>query len=160
MYKQVFHLHADALRALAHPKRLEIIRLLRSKFLSVSEIYHMLDLPQANVSQHLMLLRDAGIVETNRDGKKVFYRVAHKNIIKACDLIREFLINKYQGTELADEFAKDMQELLPLVHDPVCKMRISPKTASFAHKYNKNMYYFCASGCLKVFKKDPEQYLK
>ena len=160
MYKQVFTLHAEVLKALAHPRRLEIVQLLRDQSLSVKEIYEMLDLPQANVSQHLMVLRQNGVVEAGRQGKQVIYRLAHKNIIKASDLIREILIKKYQGTLLADEFAAKMRDLVPLAHDPVCQMRLSPKTAGFAYRYQGEDFYFCASGCLEQFKKNPENFLK
>ncbi|MCC6710776.1 MAG: helix-turn-helix domain-containing protein, partial [Candidatus Pacebacteria bacterium] len=47
MYSEVFELHAQLLKALAHPKRLEIIHLIRDQELSVSDIHQMLDLPQA-----------------------------------------------------------------------------------------------------------------
>lgn len=160
MYKEVFSLHSEVLRALAHPRRLEIVQLLRDQVLSVSQIYEMLDLPQANVSQHLMLLRQAGVVVAERKGKEIYYRLAHKNIVKACDLIREILIEKHQGSALADEFSAKMRDLVPLTHDPVCQMRLSPKTAGFATSYKSQAYYFCASGCLEQFKKNPEKYVK
>ena len=53
-----------------------------------------------------------------------------------------------------------MQDLVPLVHDPVCGMRLSPKTASFNHSYYQEIYYFCASGCLKKFNENPKIYVK
>ena len=60
MYSELFRLQANLLKVLAQPKRLEIIHLLRDQRLNVTEIYSMLDLPQANVSQHLLALRAAG----------------------------------------------------------------------------------------------------
>jgi DNA-binding transcriptional ArsR family regulator/YHS domain-containing protein len=158
MYQQLFALHAQLLKALAHPKRLEIIHLLRHQELCVSDIHSMLDLPQANVSQHLMILRDAGVVATKKNGKQIFYHLSHPNIIKASDQLREVLIE--QGSEGAMGFQLlGMRDLFPLVHDPVCQMRLSPKTAGFTHDYLTQTYYFCASGCLKIFKKDPKKYV-
>ena len=159
MYYQVFKLHSDLLKALSHPKRLEIIQLLRSQGLSVSQIQQMLDLPQANLSQHLMVLRDARVVETERDGKQIYYKVAHKNFIKASDLLRQVLIERYKGSHLADEFTQKMSELVPLTSDPVCGMRLSPKIASYAKKYGDMDYYFCASGCLEKFEKSPDKFV-
>jgi ArsR family transcriptional regulator, virulence genes transcriptional regulator len=158
MYGKVFELHAELLKALAHPRRLEIIQLLRDQELCVSDIYEMLDLPQANISQHLMLLRDAGVVTTKRDGKQILYRLANPKIIQASDLLREVLIDQYQGTEIANHLTVTMKDLVPLVHDPVCQMRVSPKTAGYSTEYHNHDYYFCASGCLKKFQEKPEKY--
>ena len=158
MYQKIFELHSDILKALAHPKRLEIVQLLRGQSLSVCEIQTMLDLPQANLSQHLQILRQAGVVITNKTGKQIFYKIAHKNYIKACDLVREILVEKYQDSPLADELTLKMTDLVPLVTDPICGMRLSPKTAAFAEKYKNSNYYFCAAGCHLQFKKDPQKY--
>ena len=160
MYYEVFTSHAELMKALSHPKRLEILHLLRDKKLSVSEIQEMLDLPQANLSQHLMILRDAGVVKTKRDGKQIHYSLAHKNFVLASDLIRQILIEKHKDDKNANEFVHTMNELIPITTDPVCGMRLSPKTASFAAKSKGHDFYFCASGCLEKFKKAPNKYVK
>ena len=160
MYCQVFDLHAELLKALSHPKRLEIIHLLRDQELSVSDIQEMLDLPQANLSQHLQILREAEVVKTKKEGKQIYYSLSHKNFIEASDLLREVLIEKYRDSPLADEFTERMARLVPLAHDPVCKMRVSPRTAASAHKHGGIIYYFCGSGCQKKFEKDPSIYLE
>lgn len=159
MYKQLFDLHADLFKALAHPRRLEIIQLLREQKLCVSDIHTMLDLPQANISQHLMILRDAGVVMTSREGKQIYYQVTDKKCLKACDLIREMLIDQHQELQNADELVLKMKELVPLTTDPVCGMRLSPKTAGFAHVFEGHTYYFCASGCEKIFTERPSHYV-
>ncbi|MBI3282695.1 metalloregulator ArsR/SmtB family transcription factor [Candidatus Curtissbacteria bacterium] len=158
MYQQVFELHADILKALAHPKRLEIIHLLREQTLTVTQIQEMLDLPQANLSQHLTILRQAGVVANRKIGKQIFYRLSHKNFIKASDLLRQVLIEKHQNQKIADELTLKMTDLVPLTIDPVCGMRLSPKTAAFATKYKNENYYFCAAGCYKGFGENPEKY--
>lgn len=159
MYHQVFQLHADLLKAISYPKRLEIIHLIRNQELTVTQIQQMLDLPQANLSQHLMILRRFGVVKTRKSGKQIYYSLTHANFIKASDLIREILIKRYYNTPLADEFTHRMAELVPLVQDPVCGMRLSPKTAAYADNYLGKDYYFCASGCQKKFKQQPRKYL-
>lgn len=160
MYLQMFELHAELLRAIAHPRRLEIIHLLRDRELPVSDIHTMLDLPQANISQHLMILRDADIVTTRRQGKHIYYSVTNKNIIKASDLFREVLIEQHKGTKMANDLTFKMKDLVPVVHDPVCEMRVSPKTAGFTHIFENKKYYFCASGCLKKFQDHPKKYAR
>ena len=159
MYYEVFQLHADLLKALSHPKRLEIIHLLRDQELSVNAMQEMLDLPQGNLSQHLMVLREADVVKTRRNGKQIYYKVAHKNFIKASDAVREILIERHQDSELKDEFSHKMKDLVPLTTDPVCHMRLSPKTASYAHRYRNIEYYFCAAGCREKFQKQPIKFL-
>lgn len=159
MYYQVFELHADLLKAMAHPKRLEIIHLLREQELNVSEIQAMLDLPQANLSQHLMILRDSDVVESRRVGKSIFYKLADNRFIKASDLIRQILIDNHKNDPDSDEFTHKMSDLVPLVTDPVCGMRVSPKTAAFAKKFEKKDYYFCASGCADTFEQNPGKYI-
>lgn len=160
MYKTIFKAHSKLLKALSHEKRLEIIHLLRDQKLNVTQIQKMLDLPQANLSQHLQVLREAGVLNSRRDGKNIYYSIAHKNFIKASDLLREILIEKHKGTELEDQFTLKMTDLTPITHDPACQMRLSPKTASFACSYKNKNYYFCAEGCLKKFKENPAKYVK
>ena len=159
MYQQIFELHADLLKALSHPKRLEVVNLLRDKGLNVGEMQEMLGLPQANLSQHLMVLREAGVVKTEKKGKEVFYKLTSKNFVKASDLLREVLIKIHKDDDLADELTIKMKDLVPVVADPVCKMRVSPKTAARGFKYEGQTYYFCASGCLESFKKKPKKYI-
>lgn len=157
MYSKVFRLHANLLKALSHPKRLEIIQLLREQELPVTEIQEMLDLPQGNLSQHLQILRQSDVVKTRRNGKHIYYSIAHKNFIRASDLFREILIEKHKD-EVSDIVFKKMTDLVPLTSDPVCGMRVSPKTSAFAYKKNGDEFYFCGSGCFEKFKKHPKKF--
>jgi len=95
MYSEVFKLHQDTFKALANSRRLEIIHLLRDQTLNVSEIGAMLGLPQANLSQHLQILRDAKLVTAKRNGKEIYYQVGDQRLVKACDLVREMLIDHH-----------------------------------------------------------------
>lgn len=89
--RELLTLHASVCKGLADPKRLLIINSLRDGELSVSEICETLDLKQANVSQHLAILRDKGLVVTRRDGQRVYYSVSSPKIIEAMDLLREVM---------------------------------------------------------------------
>lgn len=160
MYQEVFKLHAELLRALASPKRLEIVHLLRDQELSVRGMEEMLGLTQANLSQHLMVLREVGVVVTRRDGKQIYYKLADNRFVEASDLIREILIKKFKGQPVVDELTKKMSDLVPITHDPVCQMRVSPKTAAEVFEYKGERYYFCASGCKKEFIKNKDKYLR
>ena len=140
MYLEPFVQQAELLQALAHPKRLEILNLIAQKSLTVTQIYSMLDLPQANISQHLIVLRQAGVVATKRNGKEILYKLKNQKI-------RNFLPHQ------------NLLKLTPLAHDPVCAMQLSPKTAVVKATHQDRQYYFCASGCLKKFKLDPGKYV-
>jgi len=70
---------ASKLRAISHPMRIAIIDLLSDgKQLSVTEIYEALDIEQATASHHLNILKNKGVLDSKRDGKKIFYTL--KNI--------------------------------------------------------------------------------
>lgn len=90
--RQLYKLHAAICHTLANPKRLEIIDKLRAKELSVTELGKALEIGQANLSQHLAIMRQRGIVATRREGLNVFYRLSNPKIIQACDLMRQVLL--------------------------------------------------------------------
>lgn len=148
-----FSAQAELFKVLSHPRRLEIIHLIRDQELPVSDIQEMLDLPQANVSQHLAILRGAGVVQIKSRGKERLYRLSNKTLIEASDLIQTMI---KQGSAHQAKFT----DLLPLVTDPVCKMRLSPKTANFHTRHQDRDYYFCASGCQKLFQEESTKYVK
>lgn len=158
MYESLFRLHAQLLKALAHPRRLEILQLLREGPVTVGGMQEMLGLPQANISQHLKILLDAGAVTKERKGQQIEYRLAHKNFAKASDAIRDVLVQREQGIA-PDELTRHMRDLVPIVQDPVCGMRVSPRTAAAAFVYHGKQYYFCAMGCKVRFKKTPTYYV-
>lgn len=78
---------AECLKALAHPHRLQIVQLLLSgKQLSVNEIAEYCELNQPTTSDHLRLMQRCGFLESQRDGRTVYYSVAepHLEDIMAC----------------------------------------------------------------------------
>jgi ArsR family transcriptional regulator len=88
---ELYALHASVCKGLADPKRLLIITALRDGERSVSEVCDALDLPQANVSQHLAILREKGLVQARRDGQFVYYSLTSEKITQAIDLLREVM---------------------------------------------------------------------
>jgi ArsR family transcriptional regulator len=87
----IYELQADVLKTLAHPRRLEIIHQLALGPMTVGHLADELGLPQPNVSQHLALMRSAGVVEAERDGREIRYRLADPDILVACGLMRQAL---------------------------------------------------------------------
>ncbi|MCK4409121.1 MAG: winged helix-turn-helix transcriptional regulator [Candidatus Eisenbacteria sp.] len=72
---EAFEKAADLLRALSHPVRLRIIELLRGGELCVKRLEEILEVSQSSVSQHLTRLRYAGLIESERKGHLVCYRL-------------------------------------------------------------------------------------
>jgi DNA-binding transcriptional ArsR family regulator len=88
---QLFKLQAEICKTLADPKRLIIIHYLREGEMSVGQLASSMDLPQANVSQHLAMLRERGIVAPRREGTTIYYSLVSPKIGEACDLVQGVL---------------------------------------------------------------------
>ena len=81
---------AEIFQALAHPTRIAIVELLRDQGeIPVTSIYEWLELEQANVSQHLAVLRTKHIVVSRKDGNQVFYSLRDRALGKVLDLMRQ-----------------------------------------------------------------------
>ena len=81
---------AALFQALAHPTRLQILEVLRDGELSVSAIRSKVARDQANISQHLSLLRLRGLVVNRKEGNQVFYSVRDRLMIEVLDLMRRY----------------------------------------------------------------------
>ena len=86
-----YALHSDVCKTLANPKRQMILDQLREREMTVNELVDLTGITQANLSQHLAILRSKGIVSTRRQGINVFYSIADPKIIKAFDLISDMI---------------------------------------------------------------------
>ena len=79
---------ASKLRAMAHPMRIAIIDLLNTHTkLSVTEIYEKLDIEQASASHHLNILKNKGVLESKREGKKIYYSIKSVSLTEIVDCI-------------------------------------------------------------------------
>ena len=78
-----------AMQAMAHPLRLKILCLVGSQELSVLEIVDAVGTSQSNISEHLAVLRDTGILAARKDANKVFYRIGDPRVLKMIALTRE-----------------------------------------------------------------------
>ena len=160
MYERLFQLQEETLKILANQKRLEIVQLLQNKELTVTEMVDMLGMPQANISQHLSLLRQVRIVATRKDGLRVYYRLSDKRIIAVIRELRAFLKSQFaHEPEMAHLSSLD-NSIYPIVRDPVCGMRISVSEAYAQVEHDSQAYYFCASGCKDRFEERPSRYIR
>ena len=92
--KELYEIHAEMCKVFSNSTRLEILNLLRNKELSVTELIKKTKLSQANISQHLSIMKSKGIVVSNRNGKNIYYKLTNPKIIKAFDIIREVLTER------------------------------------------------------------------
>jgi DNA-binding transcriptional ArsR family regulator len=88
---EITKLQADVLRVLASPARLEILHCLATEPLEVGRLAAKVGLSQPNVSQHLGVLRAAGLVSADRHGREIRYRLTDPDVIVACDVMRGVL---------------------------------------------------------------------
>ena len=72
---------AEVLKAVAHPVRLQVIEQLEHQERCVGQLMESLGVPQAILSQQLRIMRDKGVLNTRREGTKVFYRIENPNVI-------------------------------------------------------------------------------
>ena len=83
---------AEVMRALAHPLRLTIIDFIdKNKVINVNKIYNTLKLEQSITSQHLKILREAGLVKSRREGKFIFYFLNYEAIDRTINKINKYL---------------------------------------------------------------------
>lgn len=78
-----------AIKAIAHPLRLKILCLLGNKEVSVQDIVDYVGTSQSNISQHLAILRDKGVLASRKDANRVYYRIGDPRTLKLVEMMRE-----------------------------------------------------------------------
>ena len=81
---------ASIFQALAHPTRIAIVEALRDGEISARAIQERLGIEQANLSQHLAILRSRQIVVNRKEGNQVFYSLRNKVLLKVLDVMRQY----------------------------------------------------------------------
>ncbi len=89
--REVFQRQAVICKAFAHPTRLELLDLIGNGERGVSDLQNELGVSKANISQHLAVLKSAGVVTTRRVGKQVYAMLAFREVKQACELIHQVL---------------------------------------------------------------------
>jgi DNA-binding transcriptional ArsR family regulator len=80
---------ARALKAISHPLRLKILCIVGDQEVCVQDIVDAVGTSQSNISQHLAILRDKGVLTTRKDANRVFYRVADQRTLQLIVMMRE-----------------------------------------------------------------------
>ena len=86
--QEIIQLEADFCAALSDPTRIFILYALSERSLNVTDLTHELGIPQPTTSRHLKVLRERGLVDTERQGTVIIYHLADQRVIQAMDLLR------------------------------------------------------------------------
>ena len=88
---KIDEMQVELMKTLAHPRRLQILHLLAGGPMAVAPMAARLGITQPNLSQHLAVMRSAGVVDAERDGREVRYRLADPEVMVACTTMRGVL---------------------------------------------------------------------
>jgi len=94
MEDQIYVYHADMCKVFSHPKRLEVINVLRDGEMTVTELTQKLGLTIGNLSQHLAMMKERRILLSRKEGNMVYYRIANSKLIPCFDMMREMLFDQ------------------------------------------------------------------
>lgn len=92
--RALIELQARICQVLSSPRRLEVLYALRDGEVSAGDLARLLDTSQANVSQHLALMRQHGLVTARKEGQMMYYRLVSREILGACDAVRRVLVEQ------------------------------------------------------------------
>jgi len=91
---EIYERQARICKAFAHSARLRILDRLGNGELAASDLQEQLGLSKTNISQHMALLKSAGVLSTRREGKQIYCSLAMPEVKQACQLIRKVLENQ------------------------------------------------------------------
>lgn len=111
---QIDVLQAEIMKTLAHPRRLLILHRLAGGPCSVASLALELGMNQPNASQHLAVMRSAGVVDADRVGREVRYRLSDPDVVVACGVMRRVLerrISRLAGLSTATAAARPARSM-------------------------------------------------
>jgi ArsR family transcriptional regulator len=107
MEDKIYAYHAEMCQVFSHPKRLEVIDILRDGEMTVTELVEKLKLTAGNLSQHLSMMKERHILLSRKEGNMVYYRIANPKMIRCFDMMREMLFEQIrQDAALIGDRAK------------------------------------------------------
>ena len=103
--KQIYEMHAEMCKVFTNPVRVEILNLLQDGRRSVNTLAELTGYNQPNISQHLTIMREKGIVTAEKVGNNVFYSLSNPKISEAFDIMKEIL---YEQLARNEQLAKEL----------------------------------------------------
>lgn len=91
--QKLYSQQAEFCKLMANPKRLEIIALISDQALCVEQIAQIMAVRVPNISQHLAMLRDKGVVKVTREGTRLYYKLTDPHLMEACNQMRQAVIS-------------------------------------------------------------------
>ena len=111
---EILVMQAEILKTLASPRRLEILHRLAEGPCEVGRLAEDIGASQPNISQHLAVLRTAGLVDAERDGREVRYRLSDPDVMVACGLMRGVLTRRLSRLGRLSTVDQTLAELVEL----------------------------------------------
>ena len=104
---EIHQLHAQLCNGLADPIRILILYSLSDGAQHVNQLTEKVNAPQPTISRHLKILRERGLVRSERDGQYIHYSLADERVIEALDLLRAVMADNFKKRgQLADAVAR------------------------------------------------------
>jgi ArsR family transcriptional regulator len=98
--EELYRVQAEFCKGMAHPKRIQILRTLKNGEKTVGELARVTGIPQSNMSQHLAVLRQLGLLNTRRDGTNIYYAISDHRIVEACELVRSCIGERLKKAQI------------------------------------------------------------
>jgi ArsR family transcriptional regulator len=90
----IYKIQAELCRAMGNALRQELVHLLRDEPKHVNDLVQLTGQSQATVSRHLAILKNAGVIISERRGQEVYYQIANPKIVSVCDLMHQVLVEQ------------------------------------------------------------------
>jgi ArsR family transcriptional regulator len=97
--EKLYEIQAGICRCLANSNRLMILDILGNREMSVTVLAGKMGISKANLSQHLAIMKDKGILNSRREGLRIFYSLANPKVRKACGIMKEVLYQRIKEDE-------------------------------------------------------------
>jgi len=96
---EILKMVAERMRAMGDPMRLRLLSILRERDATVGQLVEVLGTSQQNISHHLLVLHDDGILRRRKDGRKVWYSLEDPTVSAVCDVVCDSVTRRALGFE-------------------------------------------------------------
>ena len=107
-------------KALSDENRIRALMMLTGGELCVCQIIEMLGLAPSTVSKHMSILRQAGLVETHKEGRWIYYRLADRKALKACEILNWLEKHLKNDKRISDD-VKQLRRIRKMSKDELCE---------------------------------------